>query len=112
MEMGNAAPGNPPGKFIDTGQRRTPRLSGSDLLVGDLLKSKAWNDDEGRRVSDELFFEGPEWRPLLSRFVVLIVLSRTIAAFRLISNSAAIVVEAMPIAPRNCREHVSRPFPR
>lgn len=61
MEMGNAAPGNPPEKSIDTGHRRTPRLPGSGSLVGGLFKSKAC-DDECKRLFDELFFEGVSQR--------------------------------------------------
>lgn len=99
METGNAVPGSSPGESSDTGGGRKPRLSVSGSLLGGLFNFRAWDEGERRRVLDELFFEGPEWRPFLSRFIILIVVSTTIAAFGLISNSAAVVIGAMLIAP-------------
>jgi hypothetical protein len=87
--------GNPP---TLTEARQRPCLLPVSLLR-DLFNSQAWDDGERRRVLHELFLEGPEWRPFLSRLAILIVLSTTIAAFGLRSNSAAVVIEAMLIAP-------------
>lgn len=58
-----------------------------------------WDDATRRGVLNELFFEGPEWRPFVIRFSVLLVLSTTIAALGLIANSAAVVIGAMLVAP-------------
>lgn len=58
-----------------------------------------WDDGERRRVLDQLFFEGPERRPYLSRFFSLMVLSTTIAALGLVADSAAVVIGAMLVAP-------------
>ena len=99
MEMSNSTPGNSAGESSNADGDRKPRLSAFGSLLGDLFKSQSWQDGERRRVLDELFFEGPEWRPFLSRFTILTVLSTTIAAFGLISNSAAVVIGAMVIAP-------------
>jgi len=82
----------------DGARSRVRRLSAVGPLLGNLFH-KTWDDDERTRILGELFFEGPEWRPFLSRFVVLTVLSTTLAAFGLIANSAAVVIGAMLIAP-------------
>jgi uncharacterized hydrophobic protein (TIGR00271 family) len=58
-----------------------------------------WDEATRRAVLNELFFEGPEWRPFIKRFSVLLVLSTTIAGLGLISNSAAVVIGAMLVAP-------------
>lgn len=58
-----------------------------------------WDDETRRAVLNELFFEGPEWRPFLARFSVLLVLSTMIAALGLIADSAAVVIGAMLVVP-------------
>jgi uncharacterized hydrophobic protein (TIGR00271 family) len=68
-------------------------------LFGGLFRPRVWDEDERNAVLDELFFEGPEWRPFLIRFGTLIILSTTIAALGLIANSAAVVIGAMLVAP-------------
>ncbi len=55
--------------------------------------------DEAMEAIDELVPEGDEFRPFLLRFVMLIVLSAGIAAFGLLSNSSAVVIGAMLVAP-------------
>ncbi len=81
----------------DAGDRRV--LSPSGSLLRRLVQPGHWEEDERKAVLDELFFEGPEWRPFLFRFGSLIILSTTIAALGLISNSAAVVIGAMLVAP-------------
>lgn len=79
---------------------RDPRvLSPSGSFVRHLLRPRHWAEDERNAILDELFFEGPEWRPFLVRFGTLIILSTTIAALGLISSSAAVVIGAMLVAP-------------
>ncbi len=95
----DAAPGRSSGDSSDGARSRVRRLSAVGSLLGNLIHSKTWDDDERTRILGELFFEGPEWRPFLSRFVVLTILSTTLAAFGLIANSAAVVIGAMLIAP-------------
>lgn len=58
-----------------------------------------WDDATRTKVLDELFFEGPEWRPFVARFATLLVLSTMIAGFGLIADSAAVVIGAMLVAP-------------
>lgn len=58
-----------------------------------------WDESDRQAVLDELFFEGPEWRPFLWRFGTLIVLSTTIAGLGLVANSSAVVIGAMLVAP-------------
>lgn len=74
-------------------------LSPSGSLARRLFRPRAWDEDERKRVLDELFFEGPEWRPFLFRFGTLIILSTTIAGLGLIGDSAAVVIGAMLVAP-------------
>ncbi|MCH7584836.1 MAG: DUF389 domain-containing protein [Acidobacteria bacterium] len=95
----DVAPASSPRDSSDGTRSRVRRLSAVGSLLGNLIHSKTWDDDERTRILGELFFEGPEWRPFLSRFVVLTVLSTTLAAFGLIANSAAVVIGAMLIAP-------------
>jgi uncharacterized hydrophobic protein (TIGR00271 family) len=50
-------------------------------------------------VLDQLFFEGPELVPYLSRYATLMVLSVIIASLGLVGNSTAVVIGAMIVAP-------------
>ncbi len=61
-----------------------------------------WDDlspEERREVLNQLFFEGYRWRPYLFRFITLLSLSVAIAAFGLLSDSGAVVIGAMLVAP-------------
>jgi uncharacterized hydrophobic protein (TIGR00271 family) len=55
--------------------------------------------DEAMEAVDELLPEGDEFLLYLGRFLMLIVLSAGIAAFGLLSDSAAVVIGAMLVAP-------------
>ena len=74
-------------------------LSPTGSVLHRIFQPRVWEDGERNAVLNELFFEGPDWRPFLYRFATLIVLSTTIAALGLISNSAAVVIGAMLVAP-------------
>ncbi len=54
---------------------------------------------ERRRVIKALFHEGPRLPPFFIRFSSLMALAATIAAFGLISDSTAVVIGAMLVAP-------------
>ena len=54
---------------------------------------------EAKQILDALFFEGSRRVPYLWRFWWLMVMSSSIAAFGLLSDSAAVVIGAMLIAP-------------
>lgn len=56
-------------------------------------------DEDRRGVLEDLFFEGPEWRPYIRRHFSLMALSTTIALFGLINDSGAVVIGAMLVAP-------------
>ena len=63
-----------------------------------------WNrqelDPESRReVLSQLFFDGDRHLPYLYRFLTLLSLSVAIASFGLLSNSTAVVIGAMLVAP-------------
>lgn len=55
--------------------------------------------EERRRILDQLFYEGIRRRPYLARFATLLSLSVMIATLGLTSNSEAVVIGAMLIAP-------------
>ncbi|HSF85861.1 MAG TPA: DUF389 domain-containing protein [Acidimicrobiia bacterium] len=96
MDTTDTEGASPPSRGLHEGR---PALSPSGSLTRRLFQPRVWHEDERNAVSDELFFEGPEWRPFLKRFGTLIVLSTTIAALGLIANSAAVVIGAMLVAP-------------
>lgn len=54
---------------------------------------------DARGAVDELIPDGDELRPYVGKFVVLTVLSAGIAAFGLLSDSGAVVIGAMLVAP-------------
>ncbi len=58
-----------------------------------------WTDEEREEVLDELYPADHRIIPYTKRFATLLILSTTIAAFGLISNSAAVVIGAMLVAP-------------
>lgn len=55
--------------------------------------------DDARAAIDELVPDGPELREYLFRFSSLVALSAAIAAFGLLSDSGAVVIGAMLVAP-------------
>jgi uncharacterized hydrophobic protein (TIGR00271 family) len=54
---------------------------------------------ERRRVIDKLFHEGPRARPFFARFNSLMLLSVAIATLGILSDSTAVVIGAMLVAP-------------
>ena len=54
---------------------------------------------ERERVYESFYYEDERRRPYLSRFVILMILSATIAGLGLANDSAAVVIGAMLIAP-------------
>ena len=54
---------------------------------------------DAREAIDELIPEGPQQREYLFRFLSLIALSSSIAAFGLLADSGAVVIGAMLVAP-------------
>ena len=77
-----------------------PEHSGRNTWL-DWLVDKAVNLTPERRqeVTGDLFPEGPALRSYLYRFAILQSLSVLIATFGLISNSTAVVIGAMLVAP-------------
>lgn len=63
------------------------------------LRHTGLDRDQVAGVIDALFFEGDRRLPYLRRFVVLLVLSTTIAGFGMLADSAAVVIGAMLITP-------------
>ena len=63
------------------------------------FRGRAASPEERARIFDALFFEGERRVPYLQQFLVLMLLSSTIAAFGLVNDSAAVVIGAMLVAP-------------
>ncbi len=63
------------------------------------LQGRAHTADDRRQLYDKLFFEGEQAARRLSRFFILMGFATTIAAYGVISDSTAVVIGAMLIAP-------------
>jgi len=68
-------------------------------LVTDWLRRYEMDADQRHAVSDKLYFEGEKFRARLWRFAVLMFFSTAIATFGIASDSTAVVIGAMLIAP-------------
>jgi len=68
-------------------------------IWGTIRQREDWTDEERADVLNELFPDDERIVPYIKRFATLMILSTTIAAFRLIANSAAVVIGAMLVAP-------------
>lgn len=64
-----------------------------------LREREEWTDAERQQTLDDLFPDDHRVFQYVKRFATLIVLSTMIAAFGLLSNSAAVVIGAMLVAP-------------
>jgi uncharacterized hydrophobic protein (TIGR00271 family) len=64
-----------------------------------LREREEWTDAEREQTLDDLFPDDHRVFQYVKRFATLIVLSTMIAAFGLLSNSAAVVIGAMLVAP-------------
>jgi uncharacterized hydrophobic protein (TIGR00271 family) len=71
----------------------------ASTLFGRLREREDWTDEERHAVLDDLFPSDHRAIHYVKRFAALIVLSTMIAAFGLISGSAAVVIGAMLVAP-------------
>jgi uncharacterized hydrophobic protein (TIGR00271 family) len=85
----------PPDPSDDRLLRDVPAVS----LWDRLREREEWSDEERQHVLDDLFPDDHRAVQYVKRFATLIVLSTMIAAFGLLSNSAAVVIGAMLVAP-------------
>ncbi|MCC5952276.1 MAG: DUF389 domain-containing protein [Acidimicrobiia bacterium] len=63
------------------------------------LRARELPVEDRNRLDEKLFFEGAAYRPRLARFTVLLLLSVFIATLGIITDSTAVVIGAMLIAP-------------
>ncbi|WP_420452197.1 DUF389 domain-containing protein [Ilumatobacter sp.] len=78
--------------------RSQTAIGGAARWVGSVLPTEP--DADARRSVDELIpHQGPALRDFLVRFCALIALSASIASFGLLSDSGAVVIGAMLVAP-------------
>ncbi len=75
-----------------------PRLTPAASLIR-LGERRGWTVEERREVLEELLPSGDGRAVFYRRFTILLTLSAAIAAFGLLSNSSAVVIGAMLIAP-------------
>jgi uncharacterized hydrophobic protein (TIGR00271 family) len=64
-----------------------------------IREREPWTDEEREQTLNDLFPDDEEIIPYLKRFATMMILSTMIASFGLISNSAAVVIGAMLVAP-------------
>jgi uncharacterized hydrophobic protein (TIGR00271 family) len=70
-----------------------------DSIWSRIRERESWTDEEREQTLNDLFPDDQEIIPYLKRFATLMILSTMIASFGLISNSAAVVIGAMLVAP-------------
>lgn len=82
-------------------EQKTPRrpLTPLNELFTVQKRGRKWTREERNRIVEELFFEDERRREFIPRFLKLIVLSSAIAAFGLLTDSSAVVIGAMLVAP-------------
>jgi uncharacterized hydrophobic protein (TIGR00271 family) len=69
------------------------------LTLAPLPRRGPMSAQERERIADEVFFDGPEARERLVRFVVLLTIATIIATYGVLSDSAAAVIGGMIVAP-------------
>jgi len=86
---------------MTTTPQDAPDPSKSSLApIGRLgFRGRQASPEERARIFDAFFFEGDRRIPYLGQFLILMLLSATIAAFGLTNDSAAVVIGAMLVAP-------------
>jgi uncharacterized hydrophobic protein (TIGR00271 family) len=84
---------------MSSSSEHSPIDTPASTLFGRLREREDWTDEERRDVLDDLFPSDHRAVHYVKRFAALIVLSTMIAAFGLISGSAAVVIGAMLVAP-------------
>lgn len=67
--------------------------------IGTLLHDTHVNKDEVNRIRDLILYEGDELKNKLVKFFVLLILASGIATYGLLSDSVAVIIGAMIIAP-------------
>lgn len=80
-------------------RRRRSLIPLTDLLASSSAHRRAWTDEERGRIIADLFYEDDRRAPFIRRFLRLTIASAAIAAFGLLTNSAAVVIGAMLVAP-------------
>ena len=80
-------------------ERRRALTPLANLMATAPVKREPWTAEERSRVMDELVFEDDRRGPFIARFLRLTVASAAIAAFGLLTDSAAVVIGAMLVAP-------------
>ena len=87
------------GLQLDTGLRTGP-FSGLVHMLGRRYEQRIpMTTDDRTRIIQALFPEGQKFAPFARRFTVLMAVAVAIAVFGLVSNSTAVVIGAMLVAP-------------
>ena len=90
-------PANPLVGSVENSPEPVARLTVAPALVSAGITTEA--ADRLAYILDQVYFEGAERTERLRRFAALIVLSTMIATFGLLSDSVAVVIGAMLVAP-------------
>ncbi len=84
---------------LDTGLRSGP-LAGLMHLLGRRYEQRIpMTTDDRTRIIQALYPEGAKFKPFARRFTLLMAVAVAIAVFGLVSNSTAVVIGAMLVAP-------------
>ena len=74
-------------------------LADSQGLVGSWLEARYKTADDRRALYDKILFDGPMARRRLARFFILMAFAAVIASMGVVTDSTAVVIGAMLIAP-------------
>jgi uncharacterized hydrophobic protein (TIGR00271 family) len=83
----------------DHGAHPVTDMTPIESMWGLIRQPEEWTDEEREDTLRDLFPDDARIIPYLKRFATLMILSTMIASFGLISNSAAVVIGAMLVAP-------------
>lgn len=84
---------------LDPARDESVPLPGTSLLVADWFASRPKTVDDRQRLYGELLYEGERAQAKITRFAMLMLFASIIASMGVVSDSTAVVVGAMLIAP-------------
>ncbi len=87
------------GVSLDAGTSGVTNYGDSARLIGDWLAGRPKSVDDRRALYDKILYEGPATQPRVIRFFTLMGFASVIASMGVMTDSTAVVIGAMLIAP-------------